>query len=309
MVELIEDTTCVPTELYPYIYQFLVENDLKKSAKKFKKEARFDTATPTGSNLLDIFAKHAAAENKPSEKEVEVPTAENNEKKSKKKRKLEDSIGDNVVESEDLPKPKKKKEEKSEVTVESVAETDEPKKKKKKKKKNSDTSLNDTVEEESEKMETEVVTEEIETEKKSKKKKKNKSVDSSEVQDEKTDEKDNTLNETVEDDKNATDESSEDTAVVAEESAAKVTSKLKRNESFRRVVEESVFVRTELADNSFDAKHGSRGDWGEKANQDLRCTKGKSFRHEKTKKKRGSYRGGNINTSVNSIKFDDSDEE
>ena len=31
---------------------------------------------------------------------------------------------------------------------------------------------------------------------------------------------------------------------------------------------------------------------------------GKSFRHEKTKKKRGSYRGGQINTSINSIKFD-----
>lgn len=31
---------------------------------------------------------------------------------------------------------------------------------------------------------------------------------------------------------------------------------------------------------------------------------GKSFRHEKTKKKRGSYRGGQINTGINSIKFD-----
>ena len=30
----------------------------------------------------------------------------------------------------------------------------------------------------------------------------------------------------------------------------------------------------------------------------------KSFRHEKTKKKRRSYRGGQINTSINSIKFD-----
>ena len=31
---------------------------------------------------------------------------------------------------------------------------------------------------------------------------------------------------------------------------------------------------------------------------------GKSFRHEKTKKKRGSYRGGTIDTQVYSIKFD-----
>lgn len=59
-----------------------------------------------------------------------------------------------------------------------------------------------------------------------------------------------------------------------------------------------------LADNSFDAKLGSNGDWGQKANDVLRFTKGKSFRHEKTKKKRGSYRGGAISTTINSIKFD-----
>lgn len=49
---------------------------------------------------------------------------------------------------------------------------------------------------------------------------------------------------------------------------------------------------------------GANGDWGQKANDVLKFTKGKSFRHEKTKKKRGSYRGGAISTSVNSIKFD-----
>merc|ERR1712013_920172 len=84
--------------------------------------------------------------------------------------------------------------------------------------------------------------------------------------------------------------------------------KLKKNQSFRRVIEEDVFVPADKADNSFDAKIGARGDWGEKANEDLRFTKGKSFRHEKTKKKRGSYRGGAINVSVNSIKFSDDEE-
>lgn len=49
---------------------------------------------------------------------------------------------------------------------------------------------------------------------------------------------------------------------------------------------------------------GAEGDWGQKANDVLKFTKGKSFRHEKTKKKRGSYRGGAISTTVNSIKFD-----
>ncbi len=37
--------------------------------------------------------------------------------------------------------------------------------------------------------------------------------------------------------------------------------------------------------------------------------RGKDFRHEKTKKKRGSYRGGIIDhATVNSFKFDSDDE-
>jgi nucleolin len=54
-------------------------------------------------------------------------------------------------------------------------------------------------------------------------------------------------------------------------------------------------------------KKGAKGSWGEKANDVLRNTKGKSFRHEKTKKKRGSYRGGKIDTSTYSIRFSDSE--
>ena len=40
----------------------------------------------------------------------------------------------------------------------------------------------------------------------------------------------------------------------------------------------------------------------------LSQVRGKDFRHEKTKKKRGSYRGGLIDDNVNSFKFE-SDEE
>ena len=36
---------------------------------------------------------------------------------------------------------------------------------------------------------------------------------------------------------------------------------------------------------------GASGSWGERANRDLKFTRGKGFRHEKTKKKRGSYSG------------------
>ena len=48
---------------------------------------------------------------------------------------------------------------------------------------------------------------------------------------------------------------------------------------------------------------GAAGSWGERANRDLKFTRGKGFRHEKTKKKRGSYSGGQIDTAVHSIKF------
>uniref|UniRef100_A0A182TN40 RanBP2-type domain-containing protein n=1 Tax=Anopheles melas TaxID=34690 RepID=A0A182TN40_9DIPT len=49
----------------------------------------------------------------------------------------------------------------------------------------------------------------------------------------------------------------------------------------------------------------AQGAYGERANRILKFTKGKSFRHEKTKKKRSGYLGGLIDKSVNSIKFQD----
>lgn len=52
-------------------------------------------------------------------------------------------------------------------------------------------------------------------------------------------------------------------------------------------------------------QRNSRGSWGERANQDLKHTRGKQFKHEKTKKKRGSYRGGAIDMGVNSIRFEE----
>eukprot|EP01090_Pellita_catalonica_P008602 TRINITY_DN1963_c0_g1_i1.p2 TRINITY_DN1963_c0_g1~~TRINITY_DN1963_c0_g1_i1.p2 ORF type:complete len:155 (-),score=54.03 TRINITY_DN1963_c0_g1_i1:41-505(-) len=79
-----------------------------------------------------------------------------------------------------------------------------------------------------------------------------------------------------------------------------------KQQPFRRVKQEEVrYAKADLRDNSFQAKLGSRGDWGGKANEILRKVRGKDFRHEKTKKKRGTYRGGTIDTSIKSIKFDD----
>merc|ERR1712179_577787 len=84
--------------------------------------------------------------------------------------------------------------------------------------------------------------------------------------------------------------------------ADKFAPKRKSNTPFRRVVAEEIEVDPRLADNSANSSFDT---WGAKATQDLIVTKGKSFRHEKTKKKRGSYKGGPINMGVASFKFDD----
>ncbi|GAA5915139.1 hypothetical protein JCM8208_002145, partial [Rhodotorula glutinis] len=44
-------------------------------------------------------------------------------------------------------------------------------------------------------------------------------------------------------------------------------------------------------------------DYGAKASADLIVTRGKGFTKEKNKKKRGSYRGGEITMASHSIKF------
>merc|ERR1711915_236062 len=75
----------------------------------------------------------------------------------------------------------------------------------------------------------------------------------------------------------------------------------RKSSPFRRVKSETIEVKDKFSDNRFD---GSFDEWGDKANKDLIVTQGKSFQREKTKKKRGSYRGGPINTGINSIKFD-----
>ena len=48
--------------------------------------------------------------------------------------------------------------------------------------------------------------------------------------------------------------------------------------------------------------------YGAKASSALLQVRGKDFRHEKTKKKRGAYRGGEITFESNSFKYDDDDE-
>ena len=68
-------------------------------------------------------------------------------------------------------------------------------------------------------------------------------------------------------------------------------------------------MSTRFADNSYEGTFGDEG-WGAGASAILLQTRGKDFRHEKTKKKRGTYRGGKIDSmSTRSIKYDSSSDE
>jgi hypothetical protein len=72
------------------------------------------------------------------------------------------------------------------------------------------------------------------------------------------------------------------------------------SERFRRVPD------NQPVDPKFSSNAYQSYNYADKAYKDLSVTKGKGFTKEKNKKKRGSYRGGMIDsTGVNSIKFDD----
>jgi len=94
-----------------------------------------------------------------------------------------------------------------------------------------------------------------------------------------------------------------------EEKPAGVPFKRIDDEKWRATIKDS-----RLKDNTHEAKvkfGGGEGDsWGDRASEDLLQVKGKGFRKEMAKKKRASWRGGGeIDQGVNSIKFEDSDDE
>ncbi|BFG14439.1 hypothetical protein CerSpe_007120 [Prunus speciosa] len=104
----------------------------------------------------------------------------------------------------------------------------------------------------------------------------------------------------------------------AEKSSIKKSMKKQRNGSdeptafkaFQRVKAEEVeFVDEKLRDNSYWAKDGAEIGYGAKAQEVLGQVRGRDFRHEKTKKKRGSYRGGQIDQQSHSVKFNYDDED
>lgn len=90
----------------------------------------------------------------------------------------------------------------------------------------------------------------------------------------------------------------------------KLSSEPKTMIAFQRVKLDDVkFADERLQDNSYWAKGGADSGYGAKAQEILGQVRGRGFRHEKTKKKRGTYRGGLIDLQTHSIKFNNSDDE
>ncbi|XP_020092368.1 lisH domain-containing protein C1711.05 isoform X2 [Ananas comosus] len=85
------------------------------------------------------------------------------------------------------------------------------------------------------------------------------------------------------------------------------SSEPKSANAFRRVKADEVkFADKKLQDNSYWAKDGAEIGYGAKAQEILGQVRG---RHEKTKKKRGTYRGGQIDLQSHSVKFTYDDDE
>ena len=76
------------------------------------------------------------------------------------------------------------------------------------------------------------------------------------------------------------------------------------SDRFRRVDADTVDTSgVSGSDNSWDALRAKGHTYADKAQERLGAVKGKNFRKEMTKAKRGTYRGGEIDMAVNSIKF------
>jgi len=84
--------------------------------------------------------------------------------------------------------------------------------------------------------------------------------------------------------------------------AMKKKNKEEKNVPFQRVKPE---LSKQLPTKMFASQRNANSEWAEKADATLKQVKGRGFRHEKTKKKRGTYRGGALEMGVKSIKFED----
>jgi len=284
----------VPSTLYPILFQFFSKNSLSQTLKAFKKETSFkQEGEETIPDLIKVYSHYV--QNPPKETltngHTETATKKDKKKtKKEKKRKEPEPIEKEEQVEEEVPAPLKKKQKASKSV---------PAKKEEEKK-------------EAEEQTEEVTTPTTEGKKKKVRGKKNKKAAQPKEEDEEKEVNENEEKEAIEVPKDVEKTNGKVTKEEETEQNHNTPNKKKKkatvNSPFQRVKEDDVTISNpRLADNSFWAKKGDS--WGEKANQDLIVTRGKDFRHAKTKKKKGTYRGsGSLDMGVNSIKFHSEEE-
>ncbi|CAL9243922.1 unnamed protein product [Arabidopsis halleri] len=278
------------------IAQYLEQCGFSKCFKKFLSEAEIEkkelnTSLPDLEEIFSEFLKKRDHEAAAGNTEANVVEGVENVKKEKMKK-------------------KKKKETKVEVTEEEkVKETDAEiddgvKEKKKKKNKSKSVEVGDDKEKVSKKRkrsepeETKEETEDDDEESKRRKKEENVVEDDEGVQETPVKETETKENGNVE---------KSETKSTNQKSGKGLSNSKEPKKPFQRVnVDEIVFTEHS---NSYRSKHGAEYGYGLKAQEVLGQVKGRDFRHEKTKKKRGSYRGGSIDLKSHSTKFENSDDE
>ncbi|KAI7750638.1 hypothetical protein M8C21_018977 [Ambrosia artemisiifolia] len=325
------------------ILHYLHRGGFSKTFKRFLSEAQIqdDTWKASSVNLEDVYCKYI--KDCCQTKDNAVVESETKEKKKKKnkhelasgdetkseavKKPADDSTNEDnaVVEPETKTKKKKKnkqasgdeaKESKSEAVEKPVddstndLEVNESKKERKDKKKKS---------KEQEVSTKEVGDVDVKEEKKSSKKRKRLLSDENDHLSDKMETKQTVEEATKENEtelnaqKNEKPEMNGGEKPESQKSAKKQrigSAEPKTVNAFQRVkIEQVEFAHEKLQDNSYWAKDGADIGYGAKAQEVLGQVRGRDFRHEKTKKKRGSYRGGQIDLQSHSIKFNYDDEE
>lgn len=295
--------------LHKSILDYLHRSGFSKTVKRFQSEAQIqnDTWKDSSANLEEIYSKYVNVCHQTADDKDEKEDKTTKSKKKNKSSAVEDEseIPQDVVvveESEIKPKKKKSKDETKEAKADDTvneSEVNEPKKTKEKKKKSNEEDKPATNGTENGGVDPDVVKEE----KKSSKKRKRLLSDENEekieaIKEDKVDE-----NEKVEINEGEKTEKSLKKQRIS-------STEPKTINAFQRVkIDQVEFAHEKLQDNSYWAKDGADIGYGAKAQEVLGLVRGKGFRHEKTKKKRGSYRGGQIDLQSHSIKFDYSDQE
>ncbi|KAH0859815.1 hypothetical protein HID58_088076 [Brassica napus] len=259
------------------VAQYLERCGFSKCFKKLLSEAEIEKKE-LDSSLPDLDEVFCQFFNKSYVEAVEVKESGDDNEDGKKKAASVDENGSDDHEKDEKAKKEKKKKKKKEPEVE--ADEDDKEKSSKKRKR-------------SEPEETKEQTEEEDDEESKRRKKDESVVDETPVK------------------KQAADVQENGNVEKSEKKSGKGLSNSKEpKKPFQRVnVEEIVFTDERLKDNSYWAKDGADSGYGAKAQEVLGQVRGRGFRHEKTKKKRGSYRGGEIDVRSHSVKFEYSDDE